>query len=333
MKPMILPLAISVLIASPSIFAGEFIRQQQLPSGLTQDHYVTSGNRSGWSRLPIAEEGSRFTLYAPGTRPDTKLYKIDETTMGTDFPTATMTLSSEDPHFPARTRADKPFTVSLALKGRALDAQKKISVLHSGIAYQSASHAPRAQTQAKNFGWWQLPRNGTHKATFFSRLPSPDPTQSEGRETFTAYTRSKDNSSWTPLKTASIQIWPVAKASIAGITANTTLSDITSTQSVRIHCHDLYPDSITYVQIYHGKEKLGTKGSVMPNTVVRFDTVVPQNQTIPLGEWSDTLLDGKYTLEILTITPFNQRKPERLAHTTFVIDRGMHAPGLVTAQR
>ncbi|MEJ6571514.1 MAG: hypothetical protein QNL01_15615 [Akkermansiaceae bacterium] len=63
--------------------------------------------------------------------------------------------------------------------------------------------------------------------------------------------------------------------------------------------------------------------------MIRFDTIVPQDQLIPLGEWRDTLADGKYTIEVLAITPFHQGKPERLAHTTFVIDRGMHAPSVV----
>lgn len=333
MKSRIQLLAISLLMAPQPIVAGEFIRQQQLPSGLTHDQYVRSGDHSGWSRLLIAEQGSHFTLYARGTGPDTRLYKIDETTLGSDFPTATMTLGSEDPHFPVRTRADKPFTLSLELQGRALDATKKISIHHRGSAYEPTSHAPRAGTPPKDFGWWQLPRHGTHKATFFSRIPSPDPTQSEGRETFTAYSLSKDNATWTPLKTASIQVWPVATASIAGLSSDATVSETTAIKSVSVHCRNLYPDSVTYVHIYRGKEKLGTRGTVIPNTVVRFDTVVPQDQTIPLGEWSETLRDGKYTLEVLTITPFNQRRPERLAHITFVLDRGMHAPGLVSTQR
>jgi len=63
--------------------------------------------------------------------------------------------------------------------------------------------------------------------------------------------------------------------------------------------------------------------------VIRFDTAVPQNQTTPLGDWSDKLPDEKYTLEVLTITPFNKRRPEHLSHVTFVLDRGIQTPGMV----
>jgi len=75
---------------------------------------------------------------------------------------------------------------------------------------------------------------------------------------------------------------------------------------------------------------MGTQGDILPLSAIRFDTVVPQDQTIPLGDWSDQLPDGKYTLEALTITPFNKRRPERLSHVTFVLDCGIHTPGMVT---
>ena len=83
------------------------------------------------------------------------------------------------------------------------------------------------------------------------------------------------------------------------------------------------------MQLYRGEQRLGTLGRILHQTVIRFDTKVPQDQIIPLGSWSNTLRDGTYTLEVLHITPFNEGKPERLAHISFVIDRGMHASGLV----
>jgi hypothetical protein len=44
--------------------------------------------------------------------------------------------------------------------------------------------------------------------------------------------------------------------------------------------------------------------------------------------------DGTYTVEVLTVTPFNERKPERVAHVSFTIDRTIEVRGtLAGAER
>lgn len=320
-------------MSATPLSAGEFIRQTQVETGLTWDFHVSAAKGTAWSPIAVADGGSSLKLFARGTGPDTRLYQLDETTLGSGFPSAQITIRSEDPHFPHRTRADRPFTVSLAVKD-SHGSGKKVSLHRKGTLFHPARHAPEPNSPDQSFGWWTFERQGEHNSVFYPAIPSADPTQAEGLETFTAYTAPGEESpGCLPLKSARIQIWPVATATIRGLQSGATLSAASLKKPVSILCQDLYPDSVTYVQIYHGDAKLGTRGTVLPQSVVRFDTTVPQDQQIPLGEWRDTLPDGKYTIEVLTITPFNQGQPERLAHSTFVLDRGMHAPSMVNRTR
>lgn len=311
--------------------AREFIRQHDLGTGLTWDYHVSTNKGSAWSPIAIGKGGSLFSLHAKGSGTDNRIYKLDETVTGNSFPHATLTIHSEDPHPGLRTRADKPFTVSAKLTSHKGN-NHSITIQRSTIPYQPNIHAPAKGARPEPSGHWTISRNGTHNSTFFPEIPATTPLQTEGEETFTAYTRSADGRHWLPLKTVTVQVWPVANASIIGIVPDSTITDTDTLKTVRILCRDLYPDSTTYVQIYQGGERLGTRGTIMPQSIVRFDTSVPQNQTIPLGNWSSTLPDGKYTLEVLSITPFNKGAPERLAHLTFVIDRGMHSPSMVSNQ-
>ncbi|MBT8044895.1 MAG: hypothetical protein KJO79_08085 [Verrucomicrobiae bacterium] len=323
----------SAILLSPVLSAGEFIRQQQIETGLTWDCHVSSESGNRWSPIPATQGGTRLMLFAQGSGSDTRLYQLDATTLGDGFPTAEIVIQSEDPHDPPRTRADKPFSVSLTTRGLQRSG-KPTAIHHHGITYQNSIHAPASHSAVEDFGWWTLSQEGEQGTVFYPSLNKTDPTHAEGKETFTAYSYCKDpitgKNVKMALRSASIEVWPVAKATIHGLPSGSTLSAADLKKAVHIQCEDLYPDSVTYLQIYHGKARLGRKGTILPQSVIRFDSSVPQDQTIPLGECRDTLADGTYTIEVLTITPFNRGKPERLAHTTFIIDRGMHAPNMVS---
>lgn len=317
---------IALLIAAGTpAQAGEFIRQTQLSSGLVWDFHPGSKQGSTWSPIAVDKGGSRFSLYTAGNKNNTGIFKLDESTIGTAFPTVELTIRSQDPHVPARTRADQPYSVTVKRHGTF---NKVVSLKHSLETYNTKTHAASARP-AVQCSWWQLPIQSQQNARFFPSIPSTNPTQAEGEEAFTAFATGSDGKKLHPLKSASIQVWPVASAKISGLAADTSVKSPKRLNKVSVQCEDLYPDSVTYVQIYRGNARLGTLGRIMPQTVIRFDTEVPQSQKIPLGDWASTLADGTYTLEVLHITPFNERKPERLAHISFVIDRGMHAPGLV----
>ena len=48
---------------------------------------------------------------------------------------------------------------------------------------------------------------------------------------------------------------------------------------------------------------------------------------------SDVTEDGTYTIEVLTVTPFDQRRPERVTYVSFDIDRTIKVNGsLATAE-
>lgn len=317
-----------LILAATTLHAGEFIRQHQLASGLVWDRHVQSPEGTAWSPVPVGKGGSLFTLYALGTGSDTKLYRLDATAVGEPFPAVEVGIVSEDPHLPPRTRADRAFFVTVKPQGGGRAAP--LALEHSGTSYDPATRAAGAQPRTSHFGWTLLSGKKPRHARYFSQLPCTDPTRAEGEETVTVYSRHPDSKQWLPLGTAAIQIWPVAQAAIRGIAPGATITDATAKNRIDLVCRDLYPDSVTYAQIYRGKEKLGTMGKTVPGSVVRFDTQVPQNQKIPLGGFLGTLEDGHYTLEVLTITPFNNRRPERLCHVSFVIDRGLHNPGLVS---
>ena len=326
----IIHLTIIPLIAvSPLAQASEIIRQTQLTSGVTWDYHPSSKKGKVWSPIPIDQGGSLFSLYSStGQATPSQIQKLDESTMGSAFPRIEISTQSDDPHQPTRTRADQAFKVTVKQNG---PQRKPISIQHTRLKYNPTTHSHTPGTSGKQ-SWFQLPVKPTQHGTFHPTIPSEDARLAEGEETFTAYSTGPTGKQLHPLKSTSIQVWPVASVNISGITAHQTYKSTAKLQNVSVQCHDLYPDSITYVQIYRGEQRLGTLGRILPQTVIRFDTKVPQDQKIPLGDWSKTLRDGPYTLEVLHITPFNQRKPERLAHISFVIDRGMHASGLVSNQ-
>ena len=322
--------AISLTIAASSIAqAGDFIRQTQLGTGLVWDFHPSSTQGRVSSPISIDQGGSLFSLYTTADGDATpSLTKLDESTMGSAFPAVDLRITSLDPHIPARTRADQPFSVAIKRQGAK---NKAISLRHTRTKYNPTTHSPGKKPESKH-EWWQIPTEEKQNGIFYPSIPSADATQAEGEETFTTYAAGPTGNEVHPLKSASIQVWPVATVKIKGVEANKTYKTTEKLKNVSIQCDDLYPDSITYVQLYRGEERLGTLGRILPQTVIRFDSEVPQNQKIPLGDWSKTLRDGTYTLEVLHITPFNERKPERLAYISFVIDRGMHASGLVFHQ-
>ncbi|MGB0991971.1 MAG: hypothetical protein ACPG32_05830 [Akkermansiaceae bacterium] len=311
------------LTAAVSLQAGELIRQVQQGSGLVWDYHPSAAHGNARSSLPVGAEGSLLTYYSSRGEQQC-LSLLDSMAIGTNIPQVTLEIASEDPHFPPRTRADKPFNVYV----RQGKTQKPITLVRQGQVYHPKLHAIDETTPSvkSQLGGWKLKAGRLSKGAFYTSLPNSDVTRAEGVETFTAY--HKHGEKWQPLKSAQIQVWPVASASFSGMQNGQAITS-KKTPKTYVNCQNLYPDSLTFVQIYRGKQKLGRLGAVLTTSVVRFDSSVPQDQKIPLGEWADTLADGTYTLELLTITPFNGKRPERLAAVTVVLDRGMHSPSIV----
>ena len=104
-----------------------------------------------------------------------------------------------------------------------------------------------------------------------------------------------------------------------------------SLPNLTINLQDMYPDSTTSVQIYKGTQSLGTQGEQVEGSRVSFNSIVPQDAQLLVRNWDRYAPDdGTYTIEVITLTPFDNRAPERLAWITFSVDRTITMKGSAT---
>lgn len=287
----------------------------------------------------VLDLGLELSLSLFGKDASLKFVKVDEKTIGTFMPEVTAQVLSEDPHVPARTRADKPYGIRLQISGLQADVAgvpdyaKQVQVRRSFRAYDPLIYAPTAATAGGDYADdFSFKQNGTFvDNAILQRLPTATPTKAIGQETFTVYTHPDAGSTQSQFAAATVQIWPVATATISGIDPARTYQAAPTTAMLQLA--DLYPKSVTYVQIYKGTPVLGTSGTALGATVVAYDTAVPQNAMLSISGMDQALgEDGTYTVEVLSITPFNGGAPERLSYTTFKLDRTIEMNASVTTQ-
>jgi len=292
----------------------------------------------------IVGDGSLFQLYGMGPNPFNAIvpHLLDEKVIGAYYPQAEITIVSEDNHHPPRTRADRPYQLQFKVKGMASDpvapSYARLTVLEQGFkSYDPATNVPFANGSMQGVypGAFIFESNGewVEPATY-QDLPGADAVKVRGEETFTflAYpdeSMPEADRSWMQLAAATIQIWPVSEARIIGLLSNKRYT--VAPTSVRVELLDLYPRSITYVQVYPGPEALGTMGYILPATIISYNTFAPQAAMLTLDDLDNGLtVDGLYTIEVLTVTPFNNGEPERLAHQSFIVDRTIEVRSSVT---
>jgi len=330
MKNFVFTAAIALLLAARGGCA-DFIRQIQTVNGATVIYDIPIANDSGTvNSQPITSATATFQLYTtvPGANNTTKLVKLDEKATGTYMPTVTLQATSEDPHVPARTRADRPYGMNLKVEGMQTDPAvpdyvKSVRMNRSYALYDAVSYQPNgtAGEYADAFSFYQ---NGSYQSAVTQRLPVASPTKAVGEESFTVYTRTSSGAIQSQLAKATIKVWPVATAEISGIEQDQLFTSAPKNGTLMVK--DIYPGAKIYAQIYKGAEVLGTIGTILPSTAVAYsDTVeVPQNQALVIGDLESFVsTDGDYTIEMLTITPFNNGAPERLAHVTFKLKRAI----------
>ncbi|MCW1926460.1 hypothetical protein OKA05_28170 [Luteolibacter arcticus] len=326
-----------LLSLAPVTHGADFIRQIQTvnSASVIYDIPVTSNEGSVNSR-PLTAESAIFQLYTTvaGTNNNTTLKKLDEKTVGTFLPQVTVTALSEDPYFPARTRADKPYGMRISIAGMSNlptvpDYLKKVQVARSYKLYDTTTYAATGTsgTYADSFAFRE---NGTFTDNaILQRLPVQRPTKAVGEESFTVYIHPDAGALQAELAKATVTIWPVAEGSIQGIDAGKTYNAAPLTGSVTLR--DLYPKSVTYAQIYKGKQAIGSVGAPVPSTVLSYNTHAPQNAQLALSDLAALVdEDGDYTIEVLTITPFNGGAPELLASVSFVLNRTIRSNGSIT---
>jgi len=339
------------------LHAGDFIRQIQMVNGQTliYDTPVTSTDgeimarptndstifqlysqvdipASGGAGLfvgaTVLDLGLDLSLSLFGQNASLKFVKVDEKTVGTFMPDVTVQALSEDPHVPARTRADHPYGMRIVVAGlqpagAGVPAYaSQVQVRRSYRVYDPLINAPTSATASGEYtDAFTFQQNSTFVNNgILQRLPTDTPTQAIGDETFTVYTDPAAGSPQSQFGSATVQVWPVATATITGIDPARTYQAAPTDGSLQLK--NLYPKSVTYVQVYRGAPALGTSGTALPSTAISYDSAVPQNAVIPITGIDAALgQDGVYTIEVLTTTPFNGGAPERIAYTTFNLDR------------
>ena len=259
---------------------------------------------------------------------------IDETTVGTHLPQGTVILRSEDPYFPPRTRADRPYSMTFAVRNLADPADPRGGVTKTVMqrdfkVYHPDLHVPfpNGTGQGTYSDAYEFSKNGDFTdSVIYGALPFERPTKMIGEESYVAKVPLDNKGRQVNIASATIQIWPMCEAKVEGIEQGKRYLGVPP--EARVVFKDLYPDSVAYAQIYKGSPLLGRSGKILGSTVISFNTYAPQNAVVPLNiEASDLGGDGTYTIEVLTVTPFNSRQPERVSHVSFDLDRTIEVRG------
>lgn len=174
-----------------------------------------------------------------------------------------------------------------------------------------------------------------------STVPRASDSYLMGKEKFVVLAESDVDANGEPIHrqigSSSIQIWPRAQGKITGLVQDDRITR--SMPDVNIYLYDLYPNSTTYATIYQGEANLD--GNVIP--VYTSFKLGPYNRAEPIGtadapaeipvtNWDKYITDdGLYTLEVSTITPFNNGNPERILAVTFYVDRKIQVVGSTTS--
>jgi hypothetical protein len=284
------------------------------------------------SLLAIDPGGARFELWTIFEDANLTRHLLDTKYVSTYTPVADLMIVTEDPYKEIpRTRADRPFDVYIQPNGlrndaEAPDAAKRVHVMRHVQSYGEDGNADSIdRTQAQLVQEVYLTENTTHHYTFpINAIPAADRTKVRGEECFSVYTIDDYQAEPSQLARMYVQVWPIARGAITGLTNGQLVRF--DTPNVTVTLEDLYPDSSTYVQLYSGAPTLGTEGREIVGRT--FNEAVPQDLTLVLNKW-DTMIDqdGQWTIEVLTKTPFGI---DRLAYVTFNVDRSIEVQGTVT---
>jgi hypothetical protein len=328
-------LALSI---APSVFGQTtgytfFVRQVQMPAEAGWDITV-SQQGSQLSPLAINPYGARFELWAVKSSPLTS-YLLDTTYVNSYVPVASVQIQTEDPYtLIPRTRADRPYYVSITVSGlssdpMAPDAAKSVKMLRHAQAYPAngdGSNLNRSLATLVSQG--SISQNGFQVLQYtVNAVPGPDRTKVRGEERFSVFSLADYGAPESQLNSQFVQIWPMSEASVTGLNSSSVVKG--TAPDVTITLTDLYPDSVTHAQVYPGPPVLDTAGTTVPGASLVISGTVPRNEQIFLKNWDEAIPnDGQWTLEVLTTTAFGV---DRLAYTTFTVDRAIKVNGAVTS--
>lgn len=313
-----------------------FIRQVQGDTGVQWDATVAfQGTQASQLEVPLA--GSRFELWTLLSSP-LKSYLLDTKFVGAYVPSASVVIRTEDPYaLVPRTRADRPFHVDLTtsglLNGAAFPAASKSVTLFRHVQSYGAGGTGMGidRTQATLLSQASIVSNGSQTLSYLvNSIPGSDRTAVRGEERFSVFSLADTVSNVAASQLASqyVQIWPMARGSIAGISANDKIRFAPPALTVTVN--ELYPDSRVYVQIYKGASRLGVSGTIIPGSAIIVNDSVPQDRVILLKDYDSLLTeDGQWTMELVTSTPFGM---DRLSFVSFTVDRTIRVNSMINTQ-
>ncbi|MEI6654047.1 MAG: hypothetical protein WCP45_04710 [Verrucomicrobiota bacterium] len=327
----ILSLLLAACAAAPAQTASytNFIRQVQLPSGVRWDATVAQSGTS-LSMLGVDTGGSRFELYTVDSA-TLDSYLLASAYVGTYVPKATVAIRSQDPYGPiVRTRADRPFYVDVSVSGLLSGttdpvSSKSVKLLRYVQSYGvGGTGVGIDRSLATLLSQASITKNGLQNLTYsLTSIPGSDRTKVCGEERFAVYSVADSLVAATQIASSYIQVWPVASGSLTGM-AQGQLIRLTL-PVITVTLNDLYPNSTTYVQVYHSDPALGVTGNVVPGSALVVNDAIPQSRVLTL-EGYDALFDndGRWTMEIVTVTPFGT---DRLAYVSFDIEKVINVNG------
>lgn len=302
-----------------------FIRQIQSPSLVQYDASVAATGQQ-LSALAINPGGANFQLWTVLSSPLTS-YLLASSYVGTYIPTATVVVRSADGSgVTPRTRADQPFSVDLTVGGLLTGPSnplpsESVTFYHYVQSYGTGGTGVVIdRTQATLMSQSSISTNGTQTLTFLiNSVPGAVRTKVRGEERFSIFSLADWQAPASQLASQYIQIWPVADGSISGITSNQLVRY--SLPQLTLTLNDLYPSSTTYAQVYKGEAQLGVSGKIVTGSALVVNNSVPQSQVLVVSGYDSVFdTDGRWTMELLTVTPFGI---DRLAYVSFNLDRSI----------
>lgn len=296
-----------------------FIRQVQISEMVTRDSQVNSEGEQ-LALLPRSPGGSRFELWTVHT-PTSKAHLLASTFVAPYVPTARLTIRSEDPYSALpRTRADRPFFVDVDVAGISEgegypESSKGVSQIRHAQSYgMNGTGVDLNRYLATMISQESIETNGIRSSTItVNSIPVVEGFKVRGEERFTITSREDYQMPESILDSKFIQIWPVADATISGLTNGQMIGWIVP--EITLTMNDLYPSSITWTHVYKGSPQNGASGITLPGSTVVLNSSIPANRVLKTSNYGSLCnSDGLWTIEILTQTPFGT---ERLTAVSF----------------
>ncbi|MCW1915690.1 hypothetical protein OJ996_19040 [Luteolibacter sp. GHJ8] len=252
-------------------------------------------------------------------------YLLGITTIGTYLPAAAVTIYTEDP-YPSipRTRADRPIEVQVNIHNilpyPGYPESSKVAILHRHVQSYGTTGTghPLDRNSATLISQSEFTANGNFVVPIpLNAIPGTNRTKVRGEERFTVLSKPGDQTPGYILDSQLVQVWPVADATISGISQGHLIG--ASVPQLTLQLNDLYPSSTTWAQVYKGTSQNGITGTTIPGSSVVLNGSVPANRTITIADYGSVFdADGLWTMELLTKTPFGT---DRLAQVSFTVQR------------